>query len=95
MTIVSNFGLWIYNGDFPYIGDSYSTLRKLSRVFVQACDSHGIDKMAFPSPAEFEKHLIDRNAESDILNAFRIAEKEFRTKDKIPVYTNKNFRNWP
>lgn len=89
-----NFGLWIYNGDFKY-STHYNTLRKLSRVFVQACDLYDIDKMAFPSPKEFEQHLFDNDAESDIRNAFRVAEKEFSTKNKIPVYTNNNFRNWP
>jgi len=93
--MTSNFGLWIYNGDFTYIANSYSALRKLSRVFVQACDSYGIDKMAFPSPTEFEQHLFHHNAPSDIINAFRVAEKEFRAKDKIPVYTNNNVNNWP
>ena len=76
---------------------SYSTLRKLSRVFVQACDHYGVNKSSFPSPSQFQQHLIDNGAESDIINAFRVAVKKFKQKSSelIHIYTNNNFSNWP
>ena len=94
----NNFGLWLYDWCGNEEPTTYSTIRKLSRLFTMACDQHNVNKFAYDTPEKLREHLAENGADDVVIKALETATNVWRLKYHNylkHVYSRENFENFP